>query len=99
MHKLVQMFWMKNRQNITARALRKPTKPTFASDVFPVFFATFSAADSSFIYCNATTITRDRLLTNINIAVTLRIEIQQIKSFEMIKKLNCNQLKADCFYP
>ena len=93
------MFRMKNCQSITAHALRKPTTPTFASDVFPVFFATFSAADTSFLYCNATAIIRDRLLTNINITVTVRIEIQQIQSFETVRKLNCNLLRADRFYP
>ena len=49
-HKFVQMLRMKNCQNVAAhRALRKATTLTFASDVFRVFFATFSSGYTSFI--------------------------------------------------
>ena len=45
-----------------------------------LFFATVSAGDTSFIYGDTTAIIKGRLLTNINVIV--RIEIQEVKTFE-----------------
>ena len=50
--------------------------------IFGLFFATVSAGDTSFIYGDTTAITKDRLLTNINVTVLVRIEIQEVKTVE-----------------
>ena len=77
------MFWMKNCTiDALQHVLHYPSRrrPSFLQIYFRSFFAIVSAGDTSFIYGNTTATIKDRLLTNIN--VTVRIEIQEVKTFE-----------------
>ena len=77
------MFWKKNCTiDALQHVLHYPSRrrPSLLQIYFRSFFAIVSAGDTSFIYGNTAATIKDRLLTNIN--VTVRIEIQEVKTFE-----------------
>ena len=77
------MFWKKNCTiDALQHVLHYPSRrrPSLLQIYFRSFFAIVSAGDTFFIYGNTAATIKDRLLTNIN--VTVRIEIQEVKTFE-----------------